>query len=139
MGGPPIYRKKFDKYGFKLLLMALPFFALVIMFCYVPIAGWGLAFFDYKPGMHFDKLNFVGFKYFALIGVYWKEILNALVNTLALSAMSLILAPLPAIFAIMLSAVRSPWLKKIHSKHCHIAQLYQLDYSLCHLLKHPCV
>lgn len=112
MRGMPVKKKGMDAYGLKLLLLALPFFALVIMFSYVPIAGWSLAFFNYTPGIHFDRMEFVGLKYFGLILIYWKDILNALVNTLALSAMNLALSPLPAIFAILLSAIRMPSLKK---------------------------
>ena len=69
----------------KLTLLALPFVVFVFLFSYVPLLGWGLAFFDYKPGLSLDKIRFVGFKYFQLMFFYKEDILNALLNTLVLS------------------------------------------------------
>ncbi len=97
----------------KLTLLALPFLVFTIMFSYVPLFGWGLAFTNYRPGLSFNKLEFVGLKYFLLIGNYWERILNALRNTLMLSLMGLALFPLPIIFAIMLNELRRPFSKKL--------------------------
>ena len=109
----PLKKKRIDKYSLKLMLYALPFFILVIMFFYVPIAGWSLAFFDYRPGIRFSSMEFVGLKYFNLIIVYLKDVLNSIVNTLVLSGLNLVLMPLPAIFAILLTLVKTKWLKKL--------------------------
>ncbi len=96
----------------KLTLMALPFVIFIFLFCYVPLMGWALAFFDYRPGLAFSRLKFVGFKYFELLGYYGDDILNALVNTLGLSGLSMLTSLIPPLFAILLTEVRCTRLKK---------------------------
>ena len=105
-------KKKHTWEDWKLTLLALPFVAFIIAFRYVPLFGWGLAFTNYKPGRTLDKLQFVGLKYFKLIGYYWKDIQNALVNTLVLSLISLAVMVLPMIFAILLNEITSAKLRK---------------------------
>lgn len=98
---------KIDPYRLKLTLFAAPFVIFVFLFAYVPLLGWSLAFFNYKPGLPFDKIQFVGFKYFELIGFYKDDILNSLTNTLAMSGLILLASPLPIIFSILLTELRS--------------------------------
>lgn len=105
-------RRKIKPRRLKLTLMALPFVIFVFLFCYVPLMGWGLAFFDYRPGLAFSKLKFVGFKYFELLGYYKEDIINALVNTLGLSGLSMLTSLIPPLFAILLTEVRHNRLKK---------------------------
>lgn len=105
-------RKKIKPQRLKLLLMALPFVVIVFLFNYVPLMGWGLSFFNYKPGYQLNNLEFVGFKYYGLIIEYWGDFANALINTLAMSILSLLAMPLPMIFAIMLNEIRSNPLKR---------------------------
>lgn len=109
----PVKKKKHTKEGWKLTLMALPFVIYTFAFKYVPILGWGLAFTNYRPGRSLEKLEFVGLKYFKLIGYYWPEIQNALVNTLALSLMSMAIMVLPMLFAVCLNEIASVKLKKV--------------------------
>ena len=45
-------------------LMALPFVVYVLIFSYVPLLGWAIAFVDYIPGQSIFASNFVGLKYF---------------------------------------------------------------------------
>lgn len=105
-------KRKYNKRGWRLTLLSLPFVAYIIAFKYVPLFGWGLAFTNYRPGRTLDKLEFVGLKYFKLIGYYWGEIQNALVNTLAISLMSLAVMVLPMIFAICLNEISNNKLRK---------------------------
>ena len=97
----------------KLTLLALPFVAFVFLFSYVPLLGWGLAFFDYKPGLSLDKIKFVGFKYFQLMFFYKEDILNALLNTLVLSFLSMAVSVLPIVFAILLTELRHSRMRKV--------------------------
>lgn len=108
----PPKKKKYTKEGWKLTLMAMPFVLYTIAIRYIPLFGWGLAFTNYRPGRSLDKLKFEGLKYFKLIGYYWPEIQNALINTLALSLMSLAVMILPMIFAICLNEIGGIRLKK---------------------------
>ena len=80
--------------------------------CYVPLMGWGLSFFRYKPGFKIDQLEFVGFKYIGLIFKYWKDSANALINTMVMGGLYILMMPLPMIFAILLSECRSKFMKK---------------------------
>ena len=91
-----------------LTLLALPFVIHIIAFHYVPLAGWALAFFNYKPGRVLTQLPFVGLKYFKLMGgVYKTDVLNALKNTVALSSLGLLFSWFPMMLAIMINEIRS--------------------------------
>lgn len=100
-------KKKLNRRGLYLFLFSIPFIIYIIMFCYVPLIGWGFAFVNYRPGLRFSNLKFEGLKYFKLIFRFWSDSRNALINTLALSFLSFLMAPLPVIFAIALNEVRS--------------------------------
>ena len=47
-----------------LILMSLPFVLYIILFRYVPLWGWTMAFQDYKPYKSFSQQDWVGFKWF---------------------------------------------------------------------------
>ena len=100
-------KKKLDKERLKLTLMALPFVILILVLAYAPLAGWALAFTNYKPGMSLDRLKYVGLKYFELIGYYSDEVLNSLGATLFFSFERLLTKIIPLFFAICLSEIRS--------------------------------
>lgn len=106
-------RTPIQPYRLKLTLLALPFVVFVFLFSYVPLLGWGLAFFDYKPGLSLDKIKFVGFKYFQLMFFYKEDILNALLNTLVLSFLSMAVSVLPIVFAILLTELRYSRMRKV--------------------------
>ncbi len=95
-----------------LLLMALPFVIWLIIFKYIPIAGWTMAFQDYKPQLGIFEQEWVGLKHF-------KELFNepmfyrALENTLGMGVLGLVFGTLTAIlFALFLNELRFMALKK---------------------------
>lgn len=90
-----------------LTLLALPFVIHIIAIRYVPLAGWALAFFNYKPGRDLATMPFVGPKYFKLIGFYREDVLNALTNTVALSTLALLFSWFPMLLAILINEIRS--------------------------------
>lgn len=90
-----------------LTLLALPFVIHIIAIRYVPLAGWALAFFNYKPGRNLAMMPFVGLKYFKLIGFYREDVLNALTNTVALSTLALLFSWFPMLLAILINEIRS--------------------------------
>ena len=91
-----------------MLLIAAPLVALVFIFYYLPLFGWIFSFVDYKPGVPIFKLDFVGFKYFAMMFTGGGNVFPTVMrNTLVLSALNLICSPIPVILAIMLSRLRS--------------------------------
>ena len=102
-----------EKRKISMVLSVLPFIILVTMFFYVPIAGWVLSFFTYKPGIPFSKTPFVGFDNFKLIYDNRREIIRVLFNTFVLGALNILTSPLALILALLLNEVRSTRFKKI--------------------------
>ena len=96
-----------DKHRLKLLLLALPFVAMVFLFNYLPLFGWSYAFFDYYPGVPLKESTFVGLKYFKLIFSPMSDFPLAIRNTLVMSALRIITTPIPIVFAILLTQMRS--------------------------------
>ena len=96
-----------------LFLMSVPFVLYLLLFSYVPVWGWLLAFFNYKPGIALFSSKFVGLLYFKELfsdpGFY-----RALRNTLVLSMSGLILSTLFAVaFAVLLNEVWQTRFKRV--------------------------
>jgi putative aldouronate transport system permease protein len=85
--------------------MTLPFFILVLLFNYVPLAGWSMAFVKYIPGLSIYKSEFAGLDYFRQIFSLGSELPKAITNTLALGFLGMLTAPLPMLLAILISEV----------------------------------
>ena len=47
-----------------LILMSVPFVLYIILFRYVPLWGWTMAFQRYKPNLKLNEQEVVGFKWF---------------------------------------------------------------------------
>lgn len=89
--------------------MSLPFLVAVFVFSYLPLYGWIYAFFDYHAGMTLRESPFVGFRYFTqLVGnpILRQDIVRVLTNTLAMSFLGILAAPLPMLFAIFLHEIK---------------------------------
>lgn len=99
------------KDGIALLMIALPFVAFIFVFNYIPLFGWVYAFFDYKPGIPLADSPFVGLDYFRQI-LEDRDIVRVLCNTLAMSFLGILVSPLPALFAILLSELKSSAFKR---------------------------
>lgn len=101
--------------SFKLFLLILPCLALVFVFHYMPLWGWVYAFFQYKPGMSLANCKFVGFQNFTnLFGnpVMRENLFRVLRNTLGIQCINYLLMPLPMLFAIFLSEIKSTRFQK---------------------------
>ncbi|MGH8877066.1 MAG: sugar ABC transporter permease, partial [Stackebrandtia sp.] len=95
-----------------LLLMALPGLAFFILFHYVPLIGYVVAFQDYQPYLGFADSTWVGLQNFAEIASdsdFW----NALVNTLQITVLQLVLAfPVPIGLALLLNSIMSTKIRR---------------------------
>lgn len=95
-----------------LILLAIPFVIYAIIFCYVPLGGWLMAFQNYKPRTGLFHSQFIGldkFKFLFSNDVFPKVIRN----TLGMGIINLVLGTVFAIvFAILLSEVRHVRAKK---------------------------
>jgi len=100
---------------YRLFLMILPFLVLIVLFAYMPLAGWRYAFFDYTPGIELSMDDFVGLKWFRFLinnPAQRAQIVRVLTNTFALSGIGIATSWLPMVFAIFLSEMRSTKFKR---------------------------
>lgn len=93
------------KKNYRLLLMAAPFLLLVFLFNYVPIFGWIYSVFDYVPGVPLFECDFMGLDYFKMI-LRDANVVRSLKNTIIFAVISILLSPLPMLFAVMLNEVK---------------------------------
>lgn len=95
-----------------LILMTIPFLVHVIIFRYVPIWGWLMAFQNYWPGRSIFQQTWVGLENFRLLfddPVFYQ----VLRNTLAMSIIKLVMGTASSIaLALMLNEVRRIRFKK---------------------------
>jgi ABC-type polysaccharide transport system permease subunit len=101
------------KKDYRLLIYLFPFMLIVVMFSYVPLIGWGLAFFDYFPGIPFNKMEFVGLGQFKRVFMDLSNLGRVMKNTVTFALLGYLVSPLPIIMAISLSEVKSTRLKRI--------------------------
>lgn len=97
---------------YQLLILSVPFIALIILFNYVPLWGWIMAFQQYSPGKGIFGSEFVGFEHFAAL--FQDEMFFLVLrNTLVMSVMSLTTGFFGAILlALLLNEVRSSFFKR---------------------------
>jgi len=100
---------------YRLFLLILPFLVLVLLFAYLPLAGWRYAFFDYTPGIALTMDQFVGLQWFRFLidnPAQRAAIARVLTNTFALSGIGIATSWLPMVFAIFLAELRSSKFKR---------------------------
>lgn len=111
-----MYKSKGKKAeGYKLFLYVLPCIIFIFIFSYLPLKGWIHAFTNYRPGLPWDKIDFVGFKNFTILfenPIMRKKIAKVMVNTIGMGLLGIAFSPLPVIFAIFLNEMSSQKFKK---------------------------
>jgi len=96
----------------QLFFMSAPIVAYVVLFAYVPLAGWTMAFQNYKPALSFSQQEWVGLKWFVYL-FKEPEFLRALRNTIAMSFINMALGYVTAIaLALMLNELKSVLFKR---------------------------
>jgi putative aldouronate transport system permease protein len=96
-----------------LLMMSVPFVIWLIIFAYIPLAGWVIAFQDYKPQFGLFDQKWAGLKQFAEL-FKAPMFYRALRNTLGMSILGLIINFSAAIvFALLLNELRILPFKRI--------------------------
>ena len=108
--GKKIYSQRY------LFLMSVPFVIWLIIFCYIPLTGWLMAFEEYHPFLGFTKSKFVGlyqFKRMFTDPILAPKFRQVLWNTIGMSIMGLTAGTIfPIAFAIFLNEVSSLRAKK---------------------------
>lgn len=95
-------------------LMLLPGFILTAIFSYTPLAGWWMAFTDYKIGKPIFGADFVGLEHFKEFFGDLSEAFGLLKNTLAMNLLTLFIGMFAAMaFAILINEVANKKIKKI--------------------------
>ncbi|BAB05831.1 sugar ABC transporter permease [Halalkalibacterium halodurans] len=96
-----------------LLLMSLPFLIWLIIFRYVPLYGWSIAFQDFRPARPIFDQDWAGFKHFTFLFTD-PRFFEVLRNTLAMSLINLVLGFVTAIgLAILLNELRNLTFKRV--------------------------
>lgn len=107
-------RKRGGRQGKKMFLYILPFLLLSFAFSYFPLHGWIYAFYDFKPPLRLSQCAFVGIKWFKMLfanPTQVKQIVKVLLNTFAMSGLTIVTSFLPVIFAILISEIKCKWFK----------------------------
>jgi putative aldouronate transport system permease protein len=102
-------KKKKNREGKIMFLYILPFLLLSFAFSYFPLHGWIYAFYDYRPPLKLSQCTFVGLQWFKMLlgnPMQIKQILQVLMNTFAISGLTLVTSILPIFFAIFLSEIK---------------------------------
>lgn len=95
-----------------LICMSLPFAIWILLFNYLPITGWLMAFKNYKPKLGIMGSQWVGFKYFIEF-LQDPSFFNVLRNTFVMSGLNIVFSTICSIgFALMLSEVRNRTVKR---------------------------
>jgi putative aldouronate transport system permease protein len=95
-----------------LMMMSLPFFIHIVIFQYIPIWGWTMAFQDFKPTLNFFGQEWVGLRHFIALFTD-AEFPRIMRNTLAMSSINLVLGTTASIvLALSLNEVRNMMFKR---------------------------
>ncbi|MFE6971857.1 ABC transporter permease [Isoptericola sp. NPDC057653] len=111
---PSAPRRAGKKPSRRMFLVILPFLLLVLVFSYLPLAGWATAFFDYRPALGLSGSEFVGLQWFRMLvssPTQLQQIGQVMANTLAMSFLGIATSLLPVFFAMLLNEIRAPWFK----------------------------
>lgn len=95
-----------------LILMVITFVVWVIIFRYVPLWGWLMAFQDYKPWKSIADQQWVGLKQFIEL---FKDVdfYRSMRNTLAMSFLGLAFGfPIPIMLALLINEIKHPRFKR---------------------------
>ncbi|MBW4082775.1 sugar ABC transporter permease [Paenibacillus sp. S150] len=96
----------------QLVWMSVPLMLYIILFAYVPVWGWTMAFQNYKPAKSFSEQEWVGFKQFRFLFTD-DNFLRVLRNTLAMGIINLVLGFVTAIvLALLLNEIKNVFWKR---------------------------
>jgi putative aldouronate transport system permease protein len=97
----------------QLVFMSLPLVLYVILFAYVPLWGWSMAFQNYRPARSFFQQDWVGLRWFHFL-FSDPGFLRVLRNTLAMSVINMALGYITAItFALFLNELKNIGFKRV--------------------------
>lgn len=96
----------------QLVFMSVPLVLYVVLFAYVPLWGWSMAFQNFKPAKSFFEQEWVGLKWFMFL-FQDDSFLKVLRNTIAMSLINLGFGYISAItLALLLNEVKERFFKR---------------------------
>lgn len=96
----------------QLIFMSVPILLYMILFYYVPIWGWLMAFQNYRPALSFWKQKWIGFQQFKFL-FQDDTFIQTIRNTVAMSLINLVLGFATAIIlALLLNEIKVSFLKR---------------------------
>ncbi|QSF44420.1 ABC transporter permease [Paenibacillus tianjinensis] len=96
----------------QLIWMSVPLMLYIILFAYVPVWGWTMAFQNYKPAKSFSEQEWVGFKQFKFLFTD-DNFIRVMRNTVAMGLINLILGFVTAIvLALLLNEIKNMFWKR---------------------------
>jgi len=96
----------------QLVYMSLPLILYIILFSYIPLWGWSMAFQNYRPGRIFSDQEWAGLRWFKFLFTD-PGFLRVLRNTLAMSLINMALGYITAIsFALLLNELKNVGFKR---------------------------
>ncbi|MCL1931228.1 MAG: ABC transporter permease subunit [Treponema sp.] len=96
----------------QLFFMSFPIILYIILFTYVPLWGWTMAFQNYRPARSFSQQEWAGIKWFKFL-FEDQVFLKTIRNTIAMSVINTTLGFITAIgFALLLNEVRKILFKR---------------------------
>lgn len=96
-----------DRKDPKIILFLLPFMILTFLFAYVPLFGWTIAFFDYKPAIPILQNKFIGLNNFFYMLKDKSELLRVMKNTVTFAGLGYAVSWVPMVLAIIINEIRS--------------------------------
>jgi putative aldouronate transport system permease protein len=97
----------------QLIWMSVPLLLYIVLFAYVPVWGWTMAFQNYRPARSFSEQEWVGFKQFKFLFTD-DNFVRVLRNTLAMGIINLVLGFVTAIvLALLLNEIRKVFWKRM--------------------------
>jgi putative aldouronate transport system permease protein len=97
----------------QLIFMSAPLVMYVLLFSYVPVWGWTMAFQNYRPSRGFTEQEWAGFRWFQFL-FKDQDFLRVLRNTLAMSIINMALGFVTAIgFALLLNELKGRFFKRV--------------------------
>lgn len=95
-----------------LLVMSIPFVIWLVIFKYIPLWGWTMAFQNFQLQKSFFEQEWVGFKHFITF-LKDPDFYRIMRNTLGMSLLDLIIGfPIPIIFALLLNEIKNEHFKR---------------------------
>ncbi len=105
------FKNRKDK--FILFIMTLPFIIQIILFNYLPLWGWTMAFVNYKPSVSILKSKFIGLENFQQIFTGGSTFFIVLKNTLIFNGLNIAATIVPVILAIFLTEIWNSNVRKV--------------------------